>query len=434
MSTITVVTTRYRPLDIDSLRDIQVKRHIQTNLREIKELINISGFVDASGNSDSKTREIRDWIEFSLKQILTLNDPDTVFQRCIEHLKRILTHDGTNATIPLEPDTVLGSDGHAYGPRFLSIFQMTAPESIRNLSPLHYAEDPTPLTTRAHTVVRDTINWLRVKYGISVTSEQIEASYALLSGRRLATRAEQTLEARIAARRAENAQWRARQASAAGRALSEAFTIGAASLNRAGIASCAGIRAAVEPQDAAHLDVTQEPLATIGPEDVAVGVLEDETTLLAQVTTNMKVALDPLFNALATEHEASPELRAHEELQEVAPETIAKLRRDIQTFNANTQAISLRNQQLIAAAEHVGRAQDENQKQLTQLDAQIAKVAEVQKEIEVKPPNTWITLAVSFVSAGVCFFLSPAAGPLLGLHMAAGGGMVAWAGYDLQKR
>jgi hypothetical protein len=433
MSTMTVVSTRYRPLDIDSLRDVQVKRYILTNLRELEELIRISGFVDALGNSDSKTRQIRDWIEFSSEQIRTLNDPDTVFQRCIDHLKRILTHDGTNATIPLEPDTVLGSDGHAYGPRFLSIFQMTAPESIRNLSPLDYAEDPTPLTTRAHTVVRDTINWLSVKYEISLTSEQIEVSYARLSGRRLAARAEQTPEARLAARRAENAQLRARQASAAGSALAEAFTRGAASLNRAVIASGAGVRAAVEPQDTAHLDVTHQAVAAIAPEDVALGVLEDETTLLAQVTANMRVALDPLFNALATEHEASPELRAHEELQEVAPETIAQLRRDIQTFNENTQAISLRNQQLIAAAEHVGRAQDENQKQLTQLDAQIAKVAEAQKEIEVKPPNTWITLAVSFVSAGVCFFLSPAAGPLLGLHMAAGGGMGAWAGHDLQK-
>lgn len=424
-------TGDYTPLVGDNPRDLEIKRNIMRHVGELQESIRRSGFINPEGESDIKTNQIINWISASLESLWSSDHPEIDWETCLNDLKNILTHDGTNHMIPLEADTVLGSDGHAYGSKLLAIYQMSVQESIRYLSPLRYREDPTPLTTRPHIVVRDTINWLYVKYGINIHSREIERQYALLFTERLQIRQSQTQEARIARQQAIQAQLREEEALAQRAALNESVTLGAEALTRTTVALRAGVATVTGFEDLAE-DTVLEGATTITPLDVARGLLQDETPLIAQLTENMRIALNPVFERLTTENETTTAY--HAALLDAAPQRIDQLRQMIQTFNHNTEIIRKQNEESIAKLEILKSAQDEISKQLKPLDAQITKIKEAQKEIDEPPPNAWITFACAIALGAITFGLSTAGGALLGLHTAAGGAMGAWMGNDLQNR
>jgi hypothetical protein len=86
---------------------------------------------------------------------------------------------------PLDEEVFLGSDGHSYGKKFLSIFLTEVEEKYRGRSPLAPA-DPSPFTVTKHYVAEEFVAWLKTR-GALLRCRELEEDYeTLFQTRRLA--------------------------------------------------------------------------------------------------------------------------------------------------------------------------------------------------------------------------------------------------------
>jgi len=79
---------------------------------------------------------------------------------------------------PFDEEVLLGSDGHCYGKKFLSIFLTEVEEEYRGRSPLAPA-DPAPFTVIRHFVAEEFVRWLS-RRGSLLRCRELEEDYERL--------------------------------------------------------------------------------------------------------------------------------------------------------------------------------------------------------------------------------------------------------------
>lgn len=161
VSCLNPITVSYPHLQSDSLR-----RSLSAELAGIRTQITQAGLHDAM------TRTIDVWEKNFQKALRTGADPEPLLAVHIALLQSALRDPITNA--PLDPEAVLGSDGHTYGRLSLSIYRHRTPAEFHARSPL----DPNQpdFTTVPHPVVQYMTRWLQDHHAL-LHSEELEREY-----------------------------------------------------------------------------------------------------------------------------------------------------------------------------------------------------------------------------------------------------------------
>lgn len=141
------------------------------------------GFVDHIGDiladsplDDAMTRDIRIWHQNFFEAVKLKNvDLEEVLNTFLDLLEKILIVPVYN--FPLDEESMLGSDGHVYGNKFLCVHRYRSEPPFNQCSPL--LRDPEiPFTVEPHLIVRKLVCWLkqyRPFFGSAVIEEEYNA-------------------------------------------------------------------------------------------------------------------------------------------------------------------------------------------------------------------------------------------------------------------
>jgi len=190
------------------------REQLSADLRE--ELMTLGQRIVDTGMNDELTGRIIDWKERFVALLDHHVHPREVLRTSVDSLQQDILVDPCFAGVPYDEHTLYGiTDGEAYNWQALYIYQTTEPRAeLRGRSPWH-PDDPTPLQTDPHHVVRLVIEWLDRRQIPRMHSEDLNRAYLEIIRREQAAReAEQarpprmSAEQRIAAIQAEQQQIR----------------------------------------------------------------------------------------------------------------------------------------------------------------------------------------------------------------------------------
>lgn len=148
-------------------REAILRRQLQAEINEIHELLNQSPLHDETSET------IREWTKHFSLTLQHEGNEQWILNQFTHFLQQILTDAITQG--PLDHDSLLGSDGRAYGRMSLSVFLSTISEELRHRCPLDL-NNPQPFTTTPHPIVSKMVTWLE-QHGQLLHSAAIEKDY-----------------------------------------------------------------------------------------------------------------------------------------------------------------------------------------------------------------------------------------------------------------
>lgn len=130
--------------------------HFQIRRKLFAELAEIGDLLSKSPLQDELTEKLRHWHSHFFNSL----HPELIETQFLDLLEGYLTEALTGE--PLDEQTVLGSDGIAYGFMFLKIYQHQGASPYKERAPLSPLNDEV-FTTCPHTVARHLVTWLKKK-------------------------------------------------------------------------------------------------------------------------------------------------------------------------------------------------------------------------------------------------------------------------------
>lgn len=152
--------------------EMQIQRSLRGGIDEIGVVLRESNL------NDELSTLIRQWhVNFTKALELKNIDLNPIAEEFLDLLQGVLTMPGIN--IPYDDETVLGSDGQAYGYKILCLFYSKTNAPFSERSPLR-PDDPTPFKASPHAIARFLVSWLKI-YRPNFTSERVDREFSQLA-------------------------------------------------------------------------------------------------------------------------------------------------------------------------------------------------------------------------------------------------------------